>query len=503
MNKVKVNDFIDVLARCKGFNTEITNIVKEYMQKVISKYEKVFPNGIDASLDNNKYFIKPVNGRYSIEDFLLNRMFRSINSMEANHVDGEVSATFYPAISKISYDKSKMVRSLYSYFLKIGREKYYILKNKDIIKTRFKHTIMHELGHALKNKYDGCYDCRFEDDYKRVYDELAKLKEYNSILTPYDEIRKSKDEDNYQRCVFNGLAYCGKKKNKGFVNGNHLILDEEINESEAMEFSGYNTGTIKIYYFDGGFVRNRNLGVGYYSDCGDMFRILLGDKEIFELLYVDPEKGIKKFNSLYNDVLREFYGSEKTALDLLAKNINNLERKASVVKMNEAFARCLEQKINRCFNDANVSNDELLRQIRTYRYLFYSYDNPNRNLKLRSHQILNELEKRVMSRNISAVSSVYEKMLRYKKFHLDADKVLRKRYNERYSNGASVKELNQLAVVIKNNASNYYMLCEDIKFYEKTDKSKSAYLDKIFDSKYSYELTISYPIFDEEKRLRM
>ena len=54
MNKVKVNDFIDVLARCKGFNTEITDIVKEYMQKVISKYEKVFPNGIDASLDNNK-----------------------------------------------------------------------------------------------------------------------------------------------------------------------------------------------------------------------------------------------------------------------------------------------------------------------------------------------------------------------------------------------------------------------------------------------------------------
>lgn len=503
MNKVKVNDFIDVLARCKGFNTEITDIVKEYMQKVISKYEKVFPNGIGASLDNNKYFIKPVNGRYSIEDFLLNRMFRSINSIDANHVDGEASATFYPAISKISYDKTKMVRSLYSYFFRIGKEKYYILKNKDIIKTRFKHTMMHELGHALKNKYDGCYDCRFEDDYKRVYDELAKLKEYNGILTPYDEIRKSKDEDNYQRCVFNGLTYCGKKKNKGFVNGNHLILDEEINESEAMEFSGYNTGVIKIYYLDSGFVRNRNLGVGYYSDCGDMFRILLGDKEIFELLYVDPKKGIKKFNSLYNDVLREFYGSEETALDLLAKNINNLEKKASVVKMNEAFARCLEQKINRCFNDADISNNELLRQIRTYRYLFYSYDNPNRNLKLKSHQILNELEKRVMSRNISAVSSVYQKMLRYKKFHLNADKVLRKRYSERYSDGASVKELNQLAVVIKNNASNYYMLCEDIKFYEKTDKSKRAYLDKIFDSKYSYELTISYPIFDEEKRLRM
>ena len=84
MNKVKVNDFIDVLARCKGFNTEITDIVKEYMQKVISKYEKVFPNGIDASLDNNKYFIKPVNGRYSIEDFLLNRMFRSKKNIRGN-----------------------------------------------------------------------------------------------------------------------------------------------------------------------------------------------------------------------------------------------------------------------------------------------------------------------------------------------------------------------------------------------------------------------------------
>ena len=119
MNKVKVNDFIDVLARCKGFNTEITDIVKEYMQKVISKYEKVFPNGIDASLDNNKYFIKPVNGRYSIEDFLLNRMFRSINSIETNHVDGESAAVFYSSIGNISYDKVKMILSLYSYFLKL------------------------------------------------------------------------------------------------------------------------------------------------------------------------------------------------------------------------------------------------------------------------------------------------------------------------------------------------------------------------------------------------
>ena len=117
MNKVKVNDFIDVLARCKGFNTEITDIVKEYMQKVISKYEKVFPNGIDASLDNNKYFIKPVNDRYSIEDFLLNRMFRSINSIETNHVDGESAAVFYSSIGNISYDKFKMILSLYSYFL--------------------------------------------------------------------------------------------------------------------------------------------------------------------------------------------------------------------------------------------------------------------------------------------------------------------------------------------------------------------------------------------------
>ena len=104
MNKVKVNDFIDVLARCKGFNTEITDIVKEYMQKVISKYEKVFPNGIDASLDNNKYFIKPVNGRYSIEYFLLNRMFRSINSIETNHVDGESAAVFSASIGNISID---------------------------------------------------------------------------------------------------------------------------------------------------------------------------------------------------------------------------------------------------------------------------------------------------------------------------------------------------------------------------------------------------------------
>lgn len=503
MNKVKVNDFVDVLARCKGFDDEITNIIKEYMQKVISKYEKVFPNRVDAFFDNNKYFIKPVNGRYSIEDFLLNRLFRSINSIDECHVEGSAAAYFSPELGGIFYDKSKISSSLYSYFLRVGKEKYYILKNKNIKKMYFRHTIMHELGHALKNKYQGYYDCRFEDDYKIVYDELSKLREYKSILMPYDEIKKSRDEDNYQYCMSNGLNYIDKKDKSIFVNEHHLTFDEEINESEAMEFSGYNTGVIKIYYFDGGFVRNRNLGVGYYSDCGDMFRILLGDKEMFELLYIDPKKGIKKFNKLYNDVLREFYGSSENAIDLLVKNNSNLQKRSDILKINEVFARCLEQKINRCFNDASVSNNELLRQIRTYRYLFYSYDNAKKNLRLKSHQILNKLEERVMSRNILVVSSVYQKMIRYKKFHLNADKVLRKRYNERYNDGASVKELNQLATIIKNNDSSYHMLCADIEFYENADESKRVYLDKIFDSKYSYELVITYPFFDKQKGLRM
>ena len=79
MNKIKVQEFCQVYSKALNLDNEIESIITELMINIISKYENKIPS-IPASLDQStsSYLIKPINGKYSIEDFFLNRLIRNI-----------------------------------------------------------------------------------------------------------------------------------------------------------------------------------------------------------------------------------------------------------------------------------------------------------------------------------------------------------------------------------------------------------------------------------------
>ena len=88
MNKSRINDFVNVWAQIVGLtgeeNKKYRNIIKTDIARRCEMYEKTFPT-ISTKDDKCKaYIIKPVNGQYSFEDFLLNRLMLGLREISFN-----------------------------------------------------------------------------------------------------------------------------------------------------------------------------------------------------------------------------------------------------------------------------------------------------------------------------------------------------------------------------------------------------------------------------------
>ena len=67
MDLEKIYDFIDAYSKALQIDDEYKAILKELIPKLVEKYSKIYTK-IPVEQDNdNKYIIKPVDGKYSIE----------------------------------------------------------------------------------------------------------------------------------------------------------------------------------------------------------------------------------------------------------------------------------------------------------------------------------------------------------------------------------------------------------------------------------------------------
>lgn len=168
----KINDFLNCYFNVLKIDDETTmTYIKNGIVNRYNKYKDYFPT-ISVNDDNFKnYIIKSNNGYYHLEDFLLNRLFQSlryiiiIDDENANFCEfSEKSRTIYlteNAIKKVAMpmvnnwsDESKEL------FLKI------------LLFTVFDH----ELGHALKTKFNGGYKVQLDNSKKFLDTLLAELK---------------------------------------------------------------------------------------------------------------------------------------------------------------------------------------------------------------------------------------------------------------------------------------------------------------------------------------
>ena len=69
MDIEKINDFIEAYSRAIQLSPEYTEVLKELLPKIIKKYSKIVQDITEKQDDYDKYIIKPINGKYSVEDF--------------------------------------------------------------------------------------------------------------------------------------------------------------------------------------------------------------------------------------------------------------------------------------------------------------------------------------------------------------------------------------------------------------------------------------------------
>lgn len=409
MNKIKVQEFCQAYSKALNLDDEIESILTELMINIISNYEKRIPS-IQASLDQStsSYLIKPINGKYSIEDFFLNRLIRNIWTVEVitqkdideGFADSGTKGMFDPTMQEVKLNLAKQESQLKRF------EKLYATyddyeRERQVAKRK---VITHEFEHGLQTRYDNELNINLRATYKRISDEIMKLSKYRSIIQSYEEIPKNiKGFGNSYLStgchISSRLEGTGKRTYRdvhGFDN-----LNEILNESESLIMHRQRIPIINTYKSSGNSMQiyNPESSNSTITNYGFMFKAVFGDNLSFELMYIDPQKAFERFNNQYNDIFQTIYGSNKDAIELFIMAITEikerpLEAENNHLKLQLALAKCLEKKINTFYNNNEVSNEQMLESIARFK----PFCMRDKNMQLEHIKLLKELEERINTR---------------------------------------------------------------------------------------------------------
>lgn len=441
MDKVKVNDFVNAYSRVLNLDNYTRDILLELMGNIIQKYEKIIPN-VPVSMDQGSvYLIKPQNGKYSVEDFFLNRLMRNVwviseinqSSVDMGLSDAHTKGQFIASNQELSLNYPKLDKQLETIKEKLESMGRNYEKAKSDAK---KKVIMHEFEHALQTKYDDKLEFRTRYSYSQISDELEKMKKYSNIIRTYDEIPKELGDSSHY--VFCGTHCSSSLENKlsntyrevnGFDN-----LNEILNESESLEMSGYNLNVFSILDNNSGNMfplRNWESSNSSITNYGDLFKTIFGKQNSFSLMYLNPIEGFKKFNSEYNDIFQAEYSSNKDAIELFITAITEIKKTNSEedhLKLNATLAKCLHKKVEKDLNNPKVSNERMLSVIQKFEDLSITNGNNNLRNNLLHIQILNNLKTKINNRNViiqqtnPIIDISFEQLKEYcAKYELDVD----------------------------------------------------------------------------------
>lgn len=434
MDIEKINDFLNCYFDVMGMTDEsITQLIKNGIIKRYNGYIEVFPI-ISIDDDNyQNYAIKSKNGYYTLEDFLLNRLFQGLREISTAE-DENIQSCRYSFKSRTIYFLENKIRNS-------------ILSNLEQwpqdIKEKFAEIILstvfdHELGHALKTQFDGGYKVT-HDNSKALFDEMFNiLKEslgeekadkifssicdaegvkssddlYKELLEKlltvnngkYSEMIMKPSEliDDYSFVIGSGI-----NKNNESDEKNLLLLDELLQETESMNIVqcytipqtkrnlGSNGNYINIYHIFSGY----SPIIGY----GRVLTSLLGRKGIFEATYLNPNSIFIEFNNLYSDISESVFQNDLSPITNINNSLNQILSTSSetlYLQLDLFFSMCYERMFNKRFSK-NLDLDVILKEIKEIQDRLTNNVDETINSQLPHNKIFNNLK-----RNLSSFDNV-------------------------------------------------------------------------------------------------
>ena len=395
MDIEKINDFIEAYSRAIQLSPEYTEVLKELLPKIIKKYSKIVQDITEKQDDYDKYIIKPINGKYSVEDFFLNRLMRNVLEVEVDNISNDGHKGGYlDELQKITLSPSIISKQL------DGLLSANIPNLETIKKTASKKVVMHEFEHALQSqcKRGGDIYPLVKGSYNRVIEEILKIGngKYRSIIQTFDEIEKKPAQYNSKAIKHNGLI--GESYPQGIIDNTNEIL----NETEALEMTETKP-LFRISYPDETYFLVRN---GESSNCnitnyGDLIKILVGEKRAFLGMYIKPERMFEAFNSQYEELFQETFGNEKTAWENLMGQINKIKEtnaQEDHLVLETLLVKCLNKKLENTLQTGNITPKTLEKindAINTFYNNTISSQDESRRKSLEHIQILDSIQERV------------------------------------------------------------------------------------------------------------
>lgn len=414
MNKVKVNDFVNAYAKAVNLSEDIRTTLLELMENIIRKYEKIVPN-IPVTLDDsNVYVIKPVNGKYSVEDFFLNRLMRNVWEV-SNITEWDIQNGFANEHTKGQFDVNMQSLNINQVNLLAQMEKYrnYLGEDYDkMSKTAIKKVIMHEFEHALQTKYNNDLDLYRKGVYAKIIGEIEKLQKYSNNIKKHDDFSKEIVRTmDYMFCSTRISSSYPNENKKTYrdVNGNDNLY-EILNESESLEMSGQVSYLNRTFKDGNQFpYRNPESSNAEITNYGDLFKIVFGKRASFNLMYLDPLKGFEDFNKKFNEIFQNEYQSDKDAIEIFITAITNIKKTNSEeehLKLNTTLARCLEKRIKNA--NEKVSSEKLNESLNEFRKYCVKNNDKQKNMNLEHIKVLDGLKELLSKRDEKSQEEIIE-----------------------------------------------------------------------------------------------
>jgi len=310
----------------KELGMSFKNFIIEMLNNVYNEYKDIIAFiPVDKEICS-EYIIKPQNGRYSLEDFLINRLLRNISIIEFKDQYIMSQSEYDYHLGLVSIDKERLQTQL-----------------KDVGQKR--KLVAHELLHGLKTQF--------------IDNNIFRSEEYFKLKERIKNQRTEEVNDfNYNiGHGQNGIcSHCGLTQNQRYLkmmNKNDQSydtenLDEIFNELDAIRASKDTYKEVK--QFNNGLcviIKNPESSNAYITNYAYIIERLLDKETLFVGMYIDPQVMFNQINKLYTDIFQKQYNSNKTALEIIGEQLNFIKKNPTATDAHEKLLTTLYECINR------------------------------------------------------------------------------------------------------------------------------------------------------------
>ena len=306
-DKIKINDFREAYRKIMNPNNskDINEIIDALFYNVERNYEEYCSTVPYVSANREQYnfhILKPVNGRYSLLDFLLNRAISNIdciNPCDENAYD-------HTKVLLINTKRYEKERSKYS---------------EDFIKRQYQKSKLHETGHALHvwdTRQDNSIHSRnFSPWYSNFISFKQKLQgfeqllgfKYSNMLHPFE----TQDATQTQH----------SSVNTSYPFANHNI-DEAVTEYFATKYSGLyeDTSNFGVSYVN---TKPKIIAIaapnhlnGYAHSSHFIYHLenLVSKPAMFDSTFFESDTALREFSAKYASQIEQVWSMNSTSKEM-------------------------------------------------------------------------------------------------------------------------------------------------------------------------------------------